>query len=136
MSERLVTIATFGEPTEANIVRSRLEADGIRAWLADEATVGVAWHLATAVGGIKLQVAEADVGRAVAVLEASRSASITEDERQSGRGDDHLESGDDEPTEVEAASPSDEMADRALLAALLGLLLFPVQLYSLWLECH
>jgi hypothetical protein len=58
MPEKLATVGTFSTPTEANIVRNHLEADGIRAFLADEAIVGMAWHLGTAVGGVKLQDAE------------------------------------------------------------------------------
>ena len=83
MSGKLVTLGTFSTPTEANIVRNHLEADGIRAFLADEAIVGMAWHLGTAVGGVKLQVAEDDVERALAVIESHGAASIAEEEWQS-----------------------------------------------------
>ena len=60
MSDKLVTVATFGTPTEAALVRNQLEDQGIRVFLADEATVGMAWILGTAVGGVKLQVVEHD----------------------------------------------------------------------------
>ncbi len=84
MSERLVTAGTFGTPIEASIVRSHLEAEGIRAFVADEATVGMAWHLGTAVGGVKVQLAEDDVERAVCVIEALGTASIADNRALSG----------------------------------------------------
>lgn len=64
MPDHLVTIATFTTPAEASIARNALEAAGIRAVLSDEVTVDMAWYLATALHGIKLQVAGADVQRA------------------------------------------------------------------------
>ena len=60
MPDKLVTVATFSAPMSAHIARNQLEAAGILAFLADEATVGTAWHLGTAVGGIKLQVVDSD----------------------------------------------------------------------------
>lgn len=66
MSTELVTIATFNTPAEASIVRNQLEAAGIRCFLADEATMNMAWHLGVAVGGVKLQVAKQDAARALA----------------------------------------------------------------------
>ena len=41
MSDRLATVATFGCPVEANLARNRLEVAGIKAFLADEETVGM-----------------------------------------------------------------------------------------------
>ena len=58
MAGKMVTVATFDMPTEAHLAKGLLEANGLAAFLADELTVGVAWHLSNAVGGIKLQVAE------------------------------------------------------------------------------
>jgi hypothetical protein len=63
-----ITVATFWNPAEAHVVRSRLEAEGIRAYLADEMTVTMDWLLSNAIGGIKLQVAEKDAARALRVL--------------------------------------------------------------------
>jgi hypothetical protein len=139
MSAQLVTVATFGTPTEASIVRNRLEAVGIRTFLADEATVGMAWHLGVAVGGVKLQVAEDDAERALAELESHEPTPITDEEWRTEGAEDDADSQTDEP-EVESdseenqiKSPSDEMADRAFDAAVIGLYLLPFQLYSLWL---
>lgn len=133
MPEKLATVGTFSTPTEANIVRNHLEADGIRAFLADEAIVGMAWHLGTAVGGVKLQVAEDDVERALAVIESHGAASIAEGEWQSDHADDAPQEKLDDAEEHEIGSPIDDMVDRAFRAAGFGLLFLPLQLYSLWL---
>lgn len=75
MSDELVTVASFWDSIEAALARNRLESAGVDAWVADEATVGMVWQYANAVGGIKLQVRTADVETARAVLaEAKRPA--------------------------------------------------------------
>ncbi|MCL4203612.1 MAG: DUF2007 domain-containing protein [Pirellulaceae bacterium] len=133
MSAKLATVGTFSTSTEASIVRNHLEADGIRVFLADEAIVGMAWHLGTAVGGVKLQVAEGDVERALAVIESHGAASIAEEEWQSDHAEDDPQEEPDDAEEHEIGSPIDDMVERALRAAGFGLLLLPLQLYSLWL---
>ncbi len=133
MSGRLVTVGTFATPAEAGIVRNHLEADGIRAFLADEAIVGMAWHLGTAVGGVKLQVAKDDVERAVSVISAHRTASIADEEWQTNHADDDLQEDWDDAEEQEIGSPIDDLVVRAFRAAGFGLLFPPLQLYSLWL---
>ena len=50
MSDNLVTVATFWDGIEAHMARNRLDAAGIRSILEGEMTVGMAWHLANAVG--------------------------------------------------------------------------------------
>jgi len=64
VADRLVTIAAFNSPVEADIARAQLSEAGIASYLADEALVGNFWPLLNAVGGVKLQVAEADIERA------------------------------------------------------------------------
>lgn len=68
MAERLITIATFNELTEAHIIKGRLEAEGILCFLGDEHIVGVQPFYSLAVGGVKLKVPEQDVEEARAVL--------------------------------------------------------------------
>ncbi|MFD2245868.1 DUF2007 domain-containing protein [Pontibacter ruber] len=68
MAERLVTIATFNEPTEAHIVKGRLEAEGIPCFLGDEHIVAVQPFYSVAVGGVKLKVTEGDADEARAIL--------------------------------------------------------------------
>ena len=71
--EPLVTIASFDTPLQANILASRLEADGVPCFLADAETIGVHGLLAGAVGGVKIQVRESDRARGEASLRANAS---------------------------------------------------------------
>lgn len=133
MSDDLVTIATYDTPAEAGLDRSLLEAAGIRVFTANEATVGIAWHLGAAVGGIRLRVLGQDAERAVALLEDARnipplSAADWPDEIQGEQVPDG-DGAEDERDE----STRDSIASRALRAAFLGLLLPPLQLYAIWL---
>ena len=85
MAGKMVTVATFDMPTEAHLAKGLLEANGLTAFLADELTVGVAWHLSNAIGGIKLQVAENDVERATGILATREDPSYRR--RRTGLGD-------------------------------------------------
>jgi DNA-directed RNA polymerase subunit RPC12/RpoP len=72
MPERLITIATFNEVTEAHILKGRLESEGILCFLGDEHIVGAHPFYAVAVGGVKLKVTENDVEEAKAILKNIR----------------------------------------------------------------
>ena len=79
-SHNLVTIATFSQAPQAHVLRGRLESEGIPAFLADENTVTANWLYSTAVGGVKLQVREADAARAREVLGLEEAAPEDEEE--------------------------------------------------------
>jgi len=64
----LVTIASFRSPGAAHFHRSRLELEGIPAFVADEHLISLGPFYSAPVGGVKLQVSEFDVERALAVL--------------------------------------------------------------------
>ena len=51
------TVAAYPDPLLAHIVRGRLEAEGIVAWLADEHSVLMNWDWRLALGGVKVRVA-------------------------------------------------------------------------------
>ena len=102
-------------PAEAHILRGRLEDEGVRAYITDEAAVTMAWNLAQAVGGIKVQVAPEDAERARAIVASESILQEMEEETDS---------------EVDVRR---SRARRALLAAIFGLIFPPLQLYSLWL---
>lgn len=63
------TVASFGKPEEAHLARSMLEGSGISAVVRDEFTVGLNWLYSSAVGGVKVDVADEDLQRAREVLE-------------------------------------------------------------------
>lgn len=124
MPAELVTLATFDSPVEGNLAKGRLEALGIRAFLADEAT---AWYLAGALGAIKLQVADEDVEAALAILAdfTSREPAEIEAEGQTAPSP---------ADEVESIlSSREEFAHRAFRGAVMGLLFWPLQFYVVWL---
>jgi hypothetical protein len=71
-----VTVARFMVPTQAHIVRGRLEAEGIPALIADGNFVQNNELLSTAVGGVRLQVPATLVGQANEILAAIRTGSV------------------------------------------------------------
>ncbi len=71
----MTTIATFNKPEEAHLLRMRLEAGGIAAFLQDENLVQIDWLLANAVGGCRVQVADEDAAGALALMSAQDAAS-------------------------------------------------------------
>lgn len=66
---KLVTLRTFENYVTAHIVKSRLEAEGIACVLQNEHTIVMQWPIASANGGIRLEVAECDCATAEHVLE-------------------------------------------------------------------
>ena len=75
MSRELRSVGTFATPVEADVLRLLLEAEGIRALLADEATVGMDWLLGNAVHGVKVVVADDDFERAMRIVADAASDS-------------------------------------------------------------
>ena len=143
-TNELVTLATFPTPDRAGFLRNLLEAEGIHAYLADETAAGMMWLLNTAMGGVKVQVAESDVARATEILEEHRQtiADLGDDafaaEALSSAPLDDIPGEmngpvpDDEPDDV-VVSPTDELASRAFRAAGIGVAFFPVLIYAVWL---
>jgi hypothetical protein len=55
------TIATFSKPEDAHLLRMRLEAGGIQAFIQDKNMIQWDWLLSNAVGGVRVQVADEDL---------------------------------------------------------------------------
>lgn len=110
MPEKLITIARFSQAMEAYLSKGRLESEGIECFIADEFTT-TSWLLANALGGVKLNVRESDIERALEVLQI-----------------DTVEAGADEPRCPECASPdiNYEKCSRRVVFASLLLLGFPL----------
>lgn len=79
------TIRQYRDQAEAILARSALESAGIGCFLRDENTIRIDWLWSNLMGGIRLQVAEADVEAAEAVL----SQPIPPDVAISGEADYH-----------------------------------------------
>jgi len=67
--DKLITVKTFTYPLDLAVVRGRLESEGIRCFVQDEMMAQVNPFYSNAIGGVKLQVRESDVARAVEILE-------------------------------------------------------------------
>jgi hypothetical protein len=72
MAQDIVTIASFHTPWEASLAKNALEAEGITAFLANEATLAASMGVSSPVAAVELQVAQADAERARVVLSQIR----------------------------------------------------------------
>src|SRR5687767_10732592 len=69
-----VVLQSFNNYIEAHIVMGRLEEEGIRCWLKDEATATVTPFLVNDMGGIKIMVVEEQYDRALGILQEINAA--------------------------------------------------------------
>jgi len=83
VSHDLVTVATFSHPAEAYMQKAKLDSEGIQAFVVDDCVVAVNWLYSLAVGGVKLQVAEPDVEKALETLSVGRNITETTHEVES-----------------------------------------------------
>lgn len=70
MTNTFSTIATYQYSAEAQIIKGRLEAEGIQVFLADNHTIDTDPLVSNAIGGVKLKVRMEDEERALQVLES------------------------------------------------------------------
>ncbi|WP_286240656.1 DUF2007 domain-containing protein [Neptuniibacter halophilus] len=80
----LVTIARYSYPYEAHLARSRLESEGIPAYLADEHTINMQWLYSDALGGIRLQVPENYTQQAQEILALDLEQALIEQQDYQG----------------------------------------------------
>jgi len=73
------TIATFSKPEDAHLLRMRLDAGGIEAFVQDENMVQMDWLLSNAVGGVRVQVADEDANAARDYLANDKGVDPVED---------------------------------------------------------
>jgi len=88
--DKIVTFESYYDPMLAHIIRSRLEANGIPCFIADENIIGANPLYNNAVGGVKLKVFEKDVERCREILAAEGDL----------HEDDHFEIDNDDNTYV------------------------------------
>ncbi len=67
-TDDLVTIARYGNPMEANLAQSKLESEGIEAYVADEQIVSI-YSANMVFGGVRLQVKKSVADVALQILE-------------------------------------------------------------------
>jgi Putative prokaryotic signal transducing protein len=69
MLEELITITKFLSLGEAKLAQGKLVSAGIAAFVCDENMHAMNWHMGMALGGIRLQVPDSQVVRALEVLD-------------------------------------------------------------------
>ncbi|WP_298340387.1 DUF2007 domain-containing protein [uncultured Algibacter sp.] len=79
MSNTFKTIARFQYSTEAQIIKGRLEAEGIQVFLSDNLTIDTDPLVSNAIGGVKLKVLSADALKAQHILDSINKYSIDDD---------------------------------------------------------
>ncbi|GMN09756.1 hypothetical protein MTsPCn9_17990 [Croceitalea sp. MTPC9] len=76
MSKDLVTLGSFEFLADVQIIKGRLESEGITVTLKDENTIGVEPFASNAIGGIKLQVFSVDKERAQEIFNEVRNYAV------------------------------------------------------------
>jgi hypothetical protein len=84
MSDKLVFVAAFAMPVEAQLARGLLEADGIKAFLTGGGSVNVFSGVQGLGGQIRLQVAEGDADRAAEILAPHFDRATDDGDAESG----------------------------------------------------
>ena len=79
MSQTFKTIAKFQYSAEAQIIKGRLEADGIKVFLSDHLTIDTDPLVSNAIGGVKLKVLAKDALKAQHILESIAKYSVDDD---------------------------------------------------------
>tara|TARA_R110001606_G_scaffold202278_1_gene350314 strand:- start:128 stop:541 length:414 start_codon:yes stop_codon:yes gene_type:complete len=79
MSDTFKTIARFQYSTEAQIIKGRLEAEGIQVFLSDNLTIDTDPLVSNAIGGVKLKVLSTDALKAQHILETIKKYSIDDE---------------------------------------------------------
>lgn len=134
-----VIAGIYSSVIDANLARNLLELEGIKAMLADDQAVGMAWQMSTAMGGVKVLVRECDQARAEAILTSMNKAPFEDTapgaDSTSVSGDNSAENS----LQIElldqqdaACNDRERMAEAAWKATLVSLLFLPLQLYVFW----
>ena len=76
MREIFSSVGVFQYSAEAQIIRGRLEAEGIKTFLTDNHTIDTDPLVSNAIGGVKLKVRTEDAKRAMRVLDSISKYSV------------------------------------------------------------
>lgn len=82
MTEIFSTVGVFEYSAEAQIIKGRLEAEGIETYLADNHTIDTDPLVSNAIGGVKLKVRKEDEEKAIQVLASISKYSVDDEGRQ------------------------------------------------------
>ena len=81
MQNTFITIARYQYSSEAQIVKGRIEADGIEVFLRDNITIDTDPLVSNAIGGVKLKVLAKDASKAKAILESISAYALYDDSK-------------------------------------------------------
>jgi len=73
MKEEFFTLGTFEFPADVQIIKGKLETEGIPVFLRDEATINSDPLISSAIGGVKLQVYTSDKERGQKIFNEIRN---------------------------------------------------------------
>lgn len=79
MSQTFKTIAKFQYSAEAQIIKGRLESEGIQVFLSDNITIDTDPLVSNAIGGVKLKVLSTDAMEAQHILESISKYAIDDE---------------------------------------------------------
>ena len=79
MKPAFKTIAKFQYSTEAQIIKGRLESEGIKVFLSDHITIDTDPLVSNAIGGVKLKVLAEQEAQALHILDSIKKYSINDD---------------------------------------------------------
>ncbi len=78
MNDNYTVLAVFEYSTEANLIKSKLDSENIRTLLMDEKTIDSDPLISQAIGGVKLQVHNEDLDKAIEIYNEIRTYKIQE----------------------------------------------------------
>ena len=113
--DALITVVTYLDVVETAILESRVDEKRIGSYLMDANMSDVAWHLALSGGGSKVQVKLSDAKQAMKITETEPNLEHSED------------------AVWQEPSYRSTLLDEKVRAVMLGMIFFPLQIYSLWL---
>jgi len=79
MTNQWITLGSFEFQSDVQVIKGKLESEGIQVNLKDENTVGVEPFASNAIGGIKLQVLKQDEASARAIYDQIRNYAVDEE---------------------------------------------------------
>ena len=78
----LITLKTFDNSFEAHLLKTTLESEGIQCFIFDENMVSINPLFNITVGGIKLKINNADLGKALEILEENEELKLTNENNE------------------------------------------------------
>lgn len=79
-ANQLILLNTYHSPIEANIIKNKLESEGIDAYIFDEHSIGVNPLVSSALGGVKVMVRSANFDAAKDILLELHNTPYTDEE--------------------------------------------------------